>query len=286
MNRKEFESIKRKLTRVKVIYTDMDGTLAGPEGSIFTAPDGRFTLLPAKAIVKVLKRGVDVVIVSGRTRSQLRESARTLGFKNYIAESGCEIVYELGKEIVYNLGDMKMEKGRFPRNLIEESGAVKLLFSKFPGKIRYYTPWSEEVEDNIILVGNIDVKKANKILKDHGFFNLRITDNGKVPPEPDFSHPHCYHLMPEAAGKRSAVRKDKQIRGLRKEELVGIGESIEDIEIAPEVGVYFVVRNGAEGDPRISEAIQKANNIFLLDERMGLGWAQAIDILEQLGKMG
>lgn len=98
-----------------------------------------------------------------------------------------------------------------------------------------------------------------------------MTDNGEVPPEPDFSRPHCYHLPPAAAGKRSALQNDKEIRGLRAAEVVGIGESVEDMEISPQVGVYFVVRNGAEDDPRVMNAVQERENAFLLERRVGLG---------------
>jgi hydroxymethylpyrimidine pyrophosphatase-like HAD family hydrolase len=112
----------------------------------------------------------------------------------------------------------------------------------------FYTPFSQTYTNSALLIGNIEAKRANQILKEHGFAALRLADNGPASPVPDFSHPHCYHLLPTSTGKRSAVKKDKEIRGLRKEELVGIGESIEDIEISSEVGVYFVVRNGAEED--------------------------------------
>jgi len=285
IKRKNFCYIKENLTKVKVIYTDMDGTLTDPEGCIFTAPSGKLTLIPIEAVFHVLQKKIDVVIVSGRTHSQLRENARILGFKNFIAESGCEIVYDLGKKVIYNIGDIKIEKGKSPRQIIEESGAVELLFSRFPGKIRYYYPWADEVRNNVILVGNIPVKDANLLLKEHGFSNLRLNDNGKVPPEKDFPAPHCYHLIPSATSKRSAVARDKKIRRLKREQLVGIGESVEDVEIADEVGVYFVVKNGLENNPGLSEIIKKKENVFVLDKAMGLGWAQAIQILEQMGKI-
>jgi hypothetical protein len=279
------KQVDKRLNRIQVIYTDMDGTLVGPGGSLFAAPDGSLTMIPAQAVFRVLQRTIDVVIISGRTRVQLKENARTIGFRNYIAELGCEIVYDLGKKVIYNIGDMPLEEGQRPLDAIEESGAVNLIFREFPNQIRYYTPWSENVKDNALLVGNIDEERANRLLQEHGYTNLRMTDNGEVPPEPDFPRPHCYHLLPAAAGKRSAVQKDKEIRGLRTEELVGIGESMEDMEISPEVGVYFVVRNGAEDDPRVMQAVEERENAFLLEGRMGLGWAEAIEVLEQLGKL-
>jgi hypothetical protein len=285
MHAASVEQVDTRLDRIKVIYTDMDGTLVGPGGSLFAAPDGSLTMTPARAVFKTLQRDVDVVIISGRTRVQLKENARTIGFRNYIAELGCEIVYDLGKKIVYNIGDMPLKEGQRPLDAIEKSGALDLIFREFPNQIRYYTPWSENVQDNALLVGNIDEEQANRLLEEHGYTDLRMTDNGGVPPEPDFRSPHCYHLLPAAAGKRSAVQKDKEIRGLRTPELVGIGESIEDMEISPEVGVYFVVRNGAEDDPRVMEAAEERENAFLLEGRMGLGWAEAVAVLEQLEKL-
>lgn len=277
------DKIKDLLGELKVIYTDMDGTLANPSGNLFESYNGSLSMKAAESVMRVLETDKDVVIISGRTRTQLKENARMLGFKNYIAELGCEIVYELGEKVVYNLGEIEVEKGQKPVEMIEEMGIVELIFNKFPNEIRYYTPWSENVETHPLLVGKIDVDEANKVLEENGFGFLKVTDNGEVPPEPDFERPHCYHLLPRASGKRSAVKKDREIRGLRSENLVGIGESLEDMEISPEVGAYFVVRNGAESDPRVMKAIEERENVFLLENRMGEGWAEAIAILDKLG---
>ncbi len=270
--------------RVKVIYTDMDGTLVNPSGCIFQTYNGKLSLEPAKAVTEVLKSEKDVVIISGRTRTQLKENARMLGFKNFIAELGCEIVYGLGKKVVYNLGEIRVE-GEKPLAKIEKMGIVDLIFDKFPGRIRYYTPWSENVETHPLLVGQVDVGEADEFLKKQGFGSFKMRDNGEVPPEPDFKKPHCYHLLPETSGKKTAVKKDKAIRNLKKEEIVGIGESLEDMEISSEAGVYFVVKNGAESDPRVGEAIKQSKNVFLLERRMGEGWAEAIEILRRMGKL-
>jgi len=285
MRTENLEEIERRLTRVKVIYTDIDGTLVGPSGSLFTDPDGTLTLKVARALLKVLEAGIDVFIVSGRTGERLRAIARILGFRNYAAELGSEIIYDLGSKVIHNIEDIDLKKGQQLLDWIKNSGALDLIFEEFPGKIRYHTPFSETCQNSALLIGNIEVKRANQILTEHGLATLRLADNGLVSPVPDFPHPHCYHLLSASAGKRSAVKKDKEIRGLRTEELVGIGESVEDIEISSEVGVYFAVRNGAEEDARVMRKAKQQKNVFLLDYRMGLAWAEAIDILERLGKI-
>jgi len=285
MRAQNLEEIERRLTRIKVIYTDIDGTLVGPSGSLFTDPDGTLTLKIARAVLKALEAGIDVFMVSGRTGERLKTIARILGFRNYAAELGSEIIYDLGSKVIHNIKDIDLKKGQQPLDWIKERGALDLIFEEFPGKIRYHTPFSETCHNSALLIGNVEVKRANQILTEHGLAALRLADNGSISPVPDFPHPHCYHLLPASAGKRSAVKKDKEIRGLRTEELVGIGESIEDIEISSEVGVYFVVRNGAEEDARVMRAAKQQKNVFLLDYRMGLAWAQVIDILECLGKI-
>lgn len=279
------DKIDKLIDKLKIIYSDMDGTLVNTSGCLFETYDGKLSLEPAKAIMKVLKSKKDVVIISGRTRIQLKENARMLGFKNFIAELGCEIVYDLGRKMVYNPGEIKVERNQLPLEKIEKMGIVQLIFDKFSGKIRYYTPWSENVETHPVLVGQIDVEEVDKFLEKQGFGFLKMRDNGEVPPEPDFEKPHCYHLLPKASGKRTAVQKDKAIRNLKREEIVGIGESLEDMEISPEVGVYFVVKNGVETDPKVSKEIKQKKNVFLLEKKMGEGWAEAIKILQRIGKL-
>ncbi len=285
MRAENLEEIERRLTKVKVIYTDIDGTLVGPGGSLFAAPQGTLTLKPAGAVFKVLEAGIDVFIVSGRCSLRLMAIAQILGFQNYAGELGSEIIYGLGKKVIHNMEDMYLKKGGRALDWIKRSGAVDLIFDRFPGKVRYHTPFSETCQNSALLIGNVEVKRVNQILTEHGLAALRLADNGSISPVPDFPHPHCYHLLPASAGKRSAVKKDKEIRGLKTEELVGIGESVEDIEISSEVGIYFVVRNGAEEDARVMARTKEEENLFLLKGSMGLGWAQAIDILERLGKI-
>ena len=285
MKTQDLRMLERRLKKVRVIYTDIDGTLVGPGGSLFASADGTLTLRTARAVFKAVRLGIDVFMVSGRSSHGLRTVAQVLGFRNYAAELGSEIIYDLGEKVISNIHGFDLGKGEKPIDWIRNSGALDLIFGEFPHKIRYYTPFSDSCHNTALLIGNVEVTKANQILNEHCHRVLRLVDNGKVPPVPDFSHPHCYHLLAASAGKKLAVRKDKEIRRLDKKHLVGIGESIEDLEIASEVGAYFVVRNGAEEDTRVMKAVSEQEGIFLTDSRMGLGWAEVIDILEDLGKM-
>ncbi len=64
---------------VRVLYADLDGTLTGPGGSLFAAiPEGT-TPRGADAVARLHGAGTQLVLVSGRTRTQTREAARMLG---------------------------------------------------------------------------------------------------------------------------------------------------------------------------------------------------------------
>jgi hydroxymethylpyrimidine pyrophosphatase-like HAD family hydrolase len=64
---------------LKVLYTDLDGTMVGPYGNFFAADDRTPTLAPATALLELHRAGVALVLVSGRTRLQLQEAALIFG---------------------------------------------------------------------------------------------------------------------------------------------------------------------------------------------------------------
>ncbi|MBA2529358.1 MAG: HAD hydrolase family protein, partial [Euzebyales bacterium] len=71
----------RALPPARVVYTDLDGTLLGPGGSLLTGPDGRPSARAATALVRAAEAGLTVVPVSGRRRQQLVNDARLLGLR-------------------------------------------------------------------------------------------------------------------------------------------------------------------------------------------------------------
>jgi hydroxymethylpyrimidine pyrophosphatase-like HAD family hydrolase len=78
----------RRLPPVAVLYTDFDGTLLGPGGSLLSAPDGSPSLRAARALVEAREAGITVVPVSGRRYLTLGGDARLLGLSDLIAEAG------------------------------------------------------------------------------------------------------------------------------------------------------------------------------------------------------
>ena len=51
---------------VRCLYVDLDGTLLGPNASLLTGADGRFSALGVRALEECARAEVEVVISSGR----------------------------------------------------------------------------------------------------------------------------------------------------------------------------------------------------------------------------
>ena len=64
---------------LRAAYLDMDGTLLGRGASLFHDADGRFTMLGARALEACARAEVEVVPYSGRRQSTLLHDARLIG---------------------------------------------------------------------------------------------------------------------------------------------------------------------------------------------------------------
>jgi HAD superfamily hydrolase (TIGR01484 family) len=255
------EKVLANLKELKVIYSDVDGTFV-TDGCLFRNKKG-YSLKKAQAIYYLLTAGVDIVMTSGREKEKLKETARLLGFQNYIANLGIEIVYNRGEKVIHNYG-MNVVDGENLKNLILETGVAQFLFDNFPGKIRFYKPWSDILRTHLLFIGELEYDQATALIYKY-FPQLRIIDNGSVPPYQQFLHPHAYHVVPKEVGKKAAVQIDKKERKLNNDNLIAIGDSLEDLSLAEEVAIFFLL------DKKIPV---KYSNVIRLDNSDGEGFSR------------
>jgi hypothetical protein len=271
--------LAESLSPVRVVYTDVDGTMLGPGASFFTRFGGGYTLRPARVLVEALGRGVDVVLVSGRSGYQLRENVRLLGLRNYIAELGVEIGYDQGERVVVDTGDLEVP-GEDLYRYITESGAVDFLFRRYPGRLEYHTPWSRYREHTPLFRGFLDLEEVNRELEER-FPGLALVDNGVLPfrsPTLEVSEVHAYHLMPRGVSKEKAVQKDMELRGFSREETVAVGDSLADLAFSEVVGAFFLVRNGFLANPGAVELVRERANVVVTKGYLNEGWAEALEL--------
>ena len=266
-----------RVMALRCVYTDLDGTLLGRGASLFRDSEGDFTLLPARALEACHREGVEVVIKSGRRKAQVMEDARLIGQSSYIYEVGCGLVVD-GEE-TYLTGGLEPANGRNLHQLIEESGAPRLLLETYRGRLEYHAPWDEGREISHLMRGAVDPTEADRLLSEHGH-ELRLVDNGAIPsgktPLDLDRPPHAYHLIPRAASKGAAVAEHMRMRGYLREECIGVGDSREDVGVAEVVGRFFLVANAVERDPSIVEAGARAGDVQVTEARNGDGFYEAV----------
>ena len=225
---------------LRCVYTDLDGTLLGPGASLFRNGDGAFTLLPARALEACHRAGVEVVIKSGRRKAQVMEDARLIGQTAYIYEIGAGVVID-GEEH-FLTGAYTPSDARRPHDLIQESGAPALLLETYAGRLEHHSPWHVDRHVSHLFRGRVDLGEANALLEREGLGDLRLIDNGRV--SADVS---VYHLIPATASKAAAVELHMRSRGYAREDCIAVGDSLEDLGVAPLVGRFFLVANAPGG---------------------------------------
>ena len=259
--------------RLKVLYTDLDGTLLGPGGSLFTAEGGGPTEAAARALLDLQAAGTELVLMSGRTRRGLHEAARVLGASAYIAELGSLIVLDGGREVLENRG--AFEGLGSPVEAIARSGAGALLLERFSGRLEPVAPWTET---SMMFQGHVDRREAEALLREAGFPWLAFHDNGRLRrrlPSLDVTEVHAYHLLPRGVTKATGVRLHMERTGRLAEQAAAIGDAPADLEVAAVVGRCFLVANGREA----LEGAPLPPNVTVTAAPHGEGFAEAVRFL-------
>jgi phosphoglycolate phosphatase len=270
---------------LKALYVDLDGTLLGPGGSLFRAPDGGFTLDGARALQACARADVEVVIFTGRKQQGVWEITRLIGQTSYIFDLGAGLVIDGELEWLTDDCQPSEERGTIYEQ-IEASGAPDLLLKAYPGRLEYHTPWSNGREVSHLLRGQVSVEEANALLADAGLGWVRTVDNGVISghgtPVPsgglgvDVERVHCYHLIPAAASKGRAVARHMQNRGYLPEECIACGDSREDLDAAGVVGTFWLMANAIERDPTMSAELADRSGVRVTTEGFGAGVYEAV----------
>jgi phosphoglycolate phosphatase len=259
---------------LRCVYTDLDGTLLGPGGSLFRNAEREFSMMQARGLEACHRAGVEVVIMSGRREAQVMEDARLIGQTSYVYEAGCAVVID--RETMVLTGEAADGVGTlFER--IEARGIPELLFGHFEGRLEYHDPWHTGRVHSHLFRGKVDVEEANRVLEEEGHGDLRLLDNGAIGTRmPGLEITHAYHLVPKLVSKANAVAAHMRAREYEPGQCVGVGDSVEDLEVAAAVGRFFVVANAPPRDPGLREALSAYDNVTVTEGSMGDGFYEAV----------
>lgn len=267
---------------VRIVYTDLDGTMVGPRGSFWHTAERALTDGPAAALLELHRAGVPLVLVSGRTFEQVVEAARIFAADGAIAELGATVAWDGGRNVHHLAGEFPAEfAGRTPMEVIGELGVVDQLMTEHPGQLEWHAPWHATHATDALLRGRVDPLGVDAWLAERGLGWLTLKDNGALPAASRFGldddprPPRVYHLMPRGISKGSAIAWDLRRRGLTPGDAVAIGDSVSDLEMAPAVGRLFITANGASVDG-MAPWLAAVPNVTVTDAAMGEGWAEAV----------
>lgn len=275
------DEIKKDLKDLRVIYTDLDGTLFNHRGCIIKDYRDDYYFDALKLLPRIADKNWDVVPVSGRNKFQLKYNAQIMGLNNYISELGAELIYNLGEKvyITFDHNKAKFDLTYEGKDLIK---ITELLKRNFPGKIEGKTEWSRYRSYNALFLGEIDLVRANEILETEGYKGLVLVDNGLSSLEEldlDIERMHIYNLMLSEVNKSNGIKLDKEIRNFNIENCIALGDSPEDLKMANEVKYLFLMRNALEHKEDLPGGINKYNNVYITDGIMNRGWTEVIEYL-------
>jgi hydroxymethylpyrimidine pyrophosphatase-like HAD family hydrolase len=240
---------------LRAAYVDMDGTLLGRHASLFHDGDGAFTMLGARALEACWRADVEVVPYSGRRQSTLLHNGVMLGVRSWIFEAGCGMVID--GEVVPLVEEL------------DDSAANALLLERFP--LEMYDPWNRGRESSRLYLGqDVDVAQADELLIAEGYGAFRLVDNGVMHGAPSG---RAYHLVPRSASKAAAVARHMQALGFVAEEVIAVGDSMEDLGSASAVGTFWLVANA---EPEVHEAARGMENVRVCEGSNGAGVYEAI----------
>jgi hydroxymethylpyrimidine pyrophosphatase-like HAD family hydrolase len=261
---------------LRCVYTDLDGTLLGPRGSLFRDADGNFSLRQARALEACNRADVEVVVMSGRRESTVSSDSRLMGQTSYIYEAGCAMVID--GERTYLTGDWAPDEEGTPVEKMLAAGVPDLLIEHFDGLLEWHTPWHTGRELSLLMRGRVDVEEANRLIDEAGHEDLRFLDNGAIGRRMDAieGRTHAYHLVPGGASKAKGVEAHRRARGYEVGQCIAVGDSIEDLETAASVGRFFCVANGPAEDDELRAALHRYDNVVVTEGSMGEGFYEAV----------
>ena len=153
---------------------------------------------------------------------------------------------------------------------------------EFAGKIEGRMEWSNFRSLTGLFFGDVDLDKANELLKKEGYGELVFIDNGfskLMELDLDVERLRIYNLMPVGVTKAKAIMLDKKLRKLRKDNCIALGDSIEDLKMAPEVKYFFLMKNALEHKDDLEDELIKYDNVYITDKIMNRGWNEVMGSL-------
>jgi phosphoglycolate phosphatase len=275
-------TIRSELAAIRVVYTDLDGTMLGPAGSFVHDPKGEPTSEPVRALTAAHRAGIEIVPTSGRALRGLLTDARLLGLGSVIAEMGALIGDDFGRTVLRRFGDTPVEGDELPARTMERVGAVDLILERFGDRLEFHMPWSAWRECTQLFRGRVDVTEVDEALSDSGLEWLTLHDNGRLHGAYlglAQGESRAYHLIPRGVSKGKGVEAHLEHRGWSSSEAIAIGDAYADLQLADATAWCVIVGDALRGDDVLHEACVAHERVVVTRAPQNLGWVELIDAI-------
>lgn len=250
---KSFRHIDEDLAkRIKLIMTDVDGTLLATGNTLETEV--------GEALCLLQRAGITIGLVSGRTLSRLETMSREFDLKGpIIAENGG--IAKISPE------DKLLEMGFSRQPAID---ALRTLKELYPGAIHEREDNPERFIDMVFRADGISLEEMRKVIKP-----TQLLDSGYI-----------LHLMQEGISKGDTlvrVLDEMKEEGFSRDEVMVFGDSVTDLSLFELfLNSVLIINPGLpEGQARIMEE----NAAYMSERQYGEGFTEtALHIVSLLDK--
>ncbi len=241
------------------LAVDVDGTLTLRR----RFGDFRLDLEAVDLLHEIDQRGVPVMLVTGNALPVAAGLGRYLGFSGpHVAENGCLLFYDRVPGRVVHLCEKSTREAA--EIVAEELGDY--LEPSWQNRFRIYD-YAFPVKPGSGLGIEEAAEKVRALLESQGYGWVRVEHSG-----------YAIHLRPPEASKGRAVVEAAKLRGLDPKCVLGVGDSVTDIDMADYVATVAV----GNADPRLKE---RARIVLRNDSGRGV-LELALAILELLSRSG
>lgn len=231
------------MSKIKLVTLDMDGTLLQDDQEVST--------YTKEVINQALDQGVQVVLCTGRPLPMCYDYSVDLALDSYIVTNNGAEIWEVDKEL--------LERHTFPAEKVE--ALWKLGNDK---NLHMWTVATDELFHNSTRPDNFSNHEWLKI----GFGRLdELTRNElfrKLQEDPTIevtnSSPNNIEVNHKGVNKVHAVERLCQLSNITMDEVMAVGDSMNDYKMLEQVGLGVAVANGQQEILNVADVITASNN--------------------------
>lgn len=248
----------------KLIVTDMDGTLLNEDNKI----EDRVK----KSIEYAKEKGIKIILASGREYNSILPYAKELGATDMLITMNGAMVTDIQGNIIFeevidndvceNIVQMAMENDIFPILFIDnnlyanrEEDRLELFKHYTTSPIHIFKDLKklsqEKPISKFILIDDIEkIKVFQQILKKKFGEKINI----------DRSKPEALEIYSKKTNKGLMVQKVADYYGIKKEEIIAIGDGENDISMISYAGMGVAMENALEELKKEAQFVTKDNS--------------------------